>query len=158
MYDREHAEKIIKVILGEALEHLLEARELLEKASDAIGGTRDSVISYLTVDSYFYEAGVHVSKAYMKVGGSDSVIIAELFEPMLASVNTAMLYFQGCFHTWADGRPPCGLTPHAIMYIGLEIETAKGLIGQAYDIVNEKTMGLASALKEVEIIRFTSPG
>jgi len=157
LYGEKHTEQIIRVILGEALDHILSAIDCLEKIAESFSGEY-LAINYLAVYGDFYEAGVHVSKAYFKVGGPDSVNMAEIFEPALAAINTGMLYFQGCFCEWKAARPdgktcPPGLTPHAVMAIGLEIEKGKGLMRQAYDIVHDKILGLVDALREMDAIR-----
>lgn len=157
LYGERHKEQIIKVILGEMLDHITSAIDCLDNIGESFSGEY-LAINYLAVYGDFYEAGVHVSKAYFKVGGPESVNMAEVFEPALAAINTGMLYFQGCFSEWKSARPdgktcPPGLTPHAVMAISLEIEMAKGLLGQAFDVVQDKVFGLTDALREIDAIR-----
>lgn len=157
LYGERHTEQIIKVILGEALDHVMSAIECLDRIAESFSGEY-LVLNYLSVYGDFYEAGVHASKAYFKVGGPESVNMAEIFEPALGAINTGMLYFQGCFSEWKCARPdgktcPPGLTPHAVMAIGLEIERGKGLLQQAHEIVQDKVFGLVDALREMETIR-----
>jgi hypothetical protein len=157
LYGDRHKEQIIRVILGEAMDHIAGAIDCLDKIAESFSGEYLAV-NYLAVYGDFYEAGVHTSKAYFKVGGPESVNMAEIFEPALGAINTGLLYFQGCFEEWKCARPdgktcPPGLTPHAVMAIGLEIERGKGLLAQALDIVQDKVFGLADALREVETIR-----
>jgi len=153
IYDDVHKEKIIKIILYDATEHLMKANERLNKVLEALNS---EVLNYLAIDCDFYEAGVHITKSYMKTGYPAS--LAELFEPALGHVNTAMLMWQGCFHEWksASGRgttKPPGLTPHAAMCINIEINAAQYLLSQLNDIVFDKMTGLADALREVDSIR-----
>ena len=153
IYDDTHKKKIIEVILYEAIEHLLKASERLDKVLEALG---NEVLNYLAIDCDFYEAGVHITKSYMKTGYPAS--LAEYFEPALGHVNTAMLMWQGCFHEWKSAscrgttKPP-GLTPHAAMCINIEINGAKYFLSQLHDIVFDKMSGLTGALREVDSIR-----
>ena len=148
IYDDAHKEKIIRIILDDAFEHLLLASERLDRVLDAFG---NRAFNYLAIDCDFYEAGVHLTKSYMKTGYPDS--LAEYFEPALGHVNTAMLMWQGCFHDWKSGKKAPGLTQHAALCINTEIAGAKYYISQLHDIVFDKIAGLADALREVEAIR-----
>lgn len=153
IYDDKHKEKIIEIVLHDAIEHLLKANERLDKVLEALSS---EVLNYLAIDCDFYEAGVHITKSYMKTGYPAS--LAEFFEPALGHVNTAMLMWQGCFHEWKSARPngstkPPGLTPHAAMCINIEINAAQHLLSQLNDIVFDKVSGLADALREVDSIR-----
>lgn len=148
IYDDKHKEKIIEIILYEAVEHLMSASERLDKVLDALSS---EVLNYLAIDCDFYEAGVHITKSYMKTGYPAS--LAEFFEPALGSINTAMLMWQGCFHEWKSGRKPPGLTQHAALCITAEIGAAQHLISQLHDVILDKMMGLAGALREIDSIR-----
>lgn len=146
IYDHEHLTKIVKVSLGDALENLLKAVEILERISEMLCS---QVVNYLAVDADFYEAGKCLAKSFEKVGSPDSLL--EHYEPAVAGINSAMIAFQSCFHKWADGREPPGLTQHAVLYISTEIEGAKYSISQLYDIIFDRISGLVDALREVEI-------
>jgi hypothetical protein len=153
IYGKEHKEKIIQVILYEAIEHLSKASARLDKVLEALSS---EVLNYLAIDCDFYEAGVHITKSYMKTGYPAS--LAEFFEPALGHVNTAMLMWQGCFHEWksASGRgttKPPGLTQHAALSISIEISGAKYFLSALHDVIFDKMTGLAGALGEIDAIR-----
>jgi len=150
MYSKDHVTQVIKVILGKALDHLGIAADKLNIVEAELSGP---VINYLKIESELEEAAVEISHAYFRCGGPESVDIAEIFEPLLANINSALLMFQGCFHKWADGREPPGLTPHACMSICQEITAASAKITQAHDVVFDKVNGLVDALREIETIR-----
>lgn len=156
IYDDVHKEKIIRVILWEAIEHLSKADHRLNKVLEALSS---EVLNYLAIDCDFYEAGVHITKSYMKTGYPAS--LAEYFEPALGHVNTAMLMWQGCFHEWksASGRgttKPPGLTQHAALCINAEIAGAKYFLSQLHDLIFDKMTGLADALGEIDAIRIVT--
>jgi hypothetical protein len=146
IYDHEHLTKIVKVSLGDALENLMRSMEILEAISEMFCS---KVVNYLAVDCDFYEAGKCLSRSFEKIGSPDSLL--EHYEPAVAGINSAMIAFQSCFHKWADGRKPPGLTQHAVLYITTEIEGAKYSIRQLYDIVFDRMNGLVDALREIEI-------
>lgn len=155
IYGREHAEKFIKVILGQALDHLSNALDLVNNVTESLD---KGAVNYLAVEIDLLEAVSEVARAYDKCGGPESVALAEIFEPTMANLHMALIMFQGCFHEWKSGKKPPGLTTHACYYISQELESGKAKISQANDLIFDKMSGLAETLKEVETIRFTSPG
>ena len=146
IYGHEHLTKIVQVSLGDALENLMKAVEILEGITEIFCS---QAVNYLAVDCDFYEAGKCLAKSFEKIGSPDSLL--EHYEPAVAGIISAMIAFQGCFHKWADGGEPPGLTQHAVLYINTEIEGAKYNIRQLYDIVFDRMNGLVDALREVEI-------
>ena len=150
MYDKDHVTQVIKVILGKSLDHLGTAADKLDIVEAELSGP---VINYLKIEGELEEAAVEISHAYFRCGGPESVDLAELFEPLLANVNSALIMFQGCFHEWKSGREPPGLTPHACMSICQEITAASAKITQAHDVIFDKINGLVDALREIETLR-----
>lgn len=150
MYDEHHATQIIKVILGKALDHLTMAAAKLEVVETELSGP---VINYLKIEAELEEAAAEISHAYFRCGGPTSVELAEIFEPLLANLNTALLMFQGCFHEWKSGKEAPGLTPHACLNIAQELTAAAAKITQAHDVIFDKVNGLVDAIREIETLR-----
>lgn len=150
MYDKAHTTQLIKVILGKSLDHLLIAANKLEIVETELSSP---VINYLKIEAELTEAGAEVSHAYYRCGGPESVDLAEIFEPLLANVNSALIMFQGCFLKWESGKEPPGLTQHAHLHICQEITAATAKISQAHDVVFDMINGLADALREIDAIR-----
>ena len=151
IYDEVHLRQIIKVSLGDALESLIHSLEKLEEITDAFCS---KIINYLAVDADFYEAGLCLTKSFEKIGSPDNLL--EYYEPAVAGIISAMIAFQGCFHKWANGKKPPGLTQHAVLYISTELEGAKYFIRQLYDVVFDYMNGLVGALREADVRAVTS--
>jgi hypothetical protein len=151
IYDSEHTEKIIRVILSDAIEHLLDAVKLLEKVNDEIGSGNVSVFS---VYCDFHDAGRLLSKAFVKIGEPKNLL--EHFEPAVGHYHMALYMFSSCFEPWADGRKPPGLTQHAVLNISNEITSSIYFITHLHDIVFDKMNGLVDALREVDALRVLS--
>lgn len=150
MYDKDHVTQVIKVILGKALDHLGIAADKLSIVEAELSGP---VINYLKIEAELSEAAVEVSHAYFRCGGPESVDLAEIFEPLLANLNSALIMFRSCFLKWENGRKPPGLTQHACLHICQEITAAQAKINQAHDVVFDKVNGLVDALREIETLR-----
>ena len=146
IYDKEHLTNIVRVSLGDALDNLLTSVEKLEGITEMFSS---QAVNYLAVEGDFYEAGLCLARSFEKIGNPQSLL--EHYEPAVACINSAMIAFQSCFHEWKSGRKPPGLTQHAALYINTEIEGAKYLIRQLYDIVSDRMNGLVDALREAEI-------
>jgi hypothetical protein len=151
IYDKDHTEKIIRVILCDATEHLLKAAELLNAVNDEVGSGNVSVFN---VYCNFHDAGRHMNKAFVKIGEPKNLL--EHFEPAVGHYHMALYMFSSCFEPWADGRKPPGLTQHAVLYISNEIDLAIYFINTLYDIVFDKMNGLVDALREVDALRVLS--
>jgi hypothetical protein len=151
IYDQEHTEQIIRVILGDSLEHLLDAVELLEKINTEIASGNVSVFG---VYCNFHDAGRLMNKAFVKIGEPKSLL--EFFEPAVGHYHMALQMFASCFEAWKDGRKPPGLTQHAVLCITNEIDSSIYLIRQLYDLVFDRMNGLADVLREVDSLRVLS--